>query len=157
LKSTSSRCLTRSITSPTAPHLRQLKTLFLVFTLNRSVPPHMGHGPSRSCPRPLSLYPRRIISSSIGTERACAIHALNAGVIGLFQEITMKPADPRVTRVVALPYQPREILFPAARLLASQDHIARRHRWSRAQQIDAPERRLAQPSCSVEPAHHPDQ
>jgi hypothetical protein len=72
LKSTPSRALTRAITSPFAPHPRQLNTCFLALIEKRSLPPHIGHGWPRLLWRGFvrNGKPRRASSSSIGTARA---------------------------------------------------------------------------------------
>src|SRR4029077_1969215 len=60
-----SRNCTRAITSPFAPHPRQLKPCCRILTPKRSRPPHSGHGPISSAPTRLSLMSRRATSSSI--------------------------------------------------------------------------------------------
>src|SRR5262245_56526696 len=79
VKSVPSKNSTRAITSPLPPQPRQLNTCLVVLMENRSSPPHLGHGPSRSTVPPLSLMPRRPISSSMRTVRALATQLSQAG------------------------------------------------------------------------------
>ena len=72
LKSQSSRCSTSLMTSPPTAQPRQFQSCLAMLMLNRSWPPHFGHGPQRSTP-PFNLMPRRAISSSIGTARALMV------------------------------------------------------------------------------------
>ena len=72
------RCRTRKCVagvdeaSPPTLQPRQLKIPFLVLIENLSVPPQIGHGPTRSI-RPRSLIPRASMMCSIGTVRARSI------------------------------------------------------------------------------------
>jgi hypothetical protein len=70
IKPQPSRCSTSAMTSPPVAHPRQFQTCFLRLTENLSVPPHTGHGPQRSLPRPRNEMPRRESSPSSRTPRA---------------------------------------------------------------------------------------
>src|SRR5262245_66267281 len=73
-----SRASTRAITLPLIPQPRQLNTCLVVLMENRSSPPHLGHGPSRSTVSPLSMMLRRAITSSMRTARAFATQGYTA-------------------------------------------------------------------------------
>src|ERR1700684_474963 len=64
------------MTSPPQPQTRQLKTCFAVLMLNRSRPPHTGHGPSCSVLE-LRLSSAPILSTKLRMShaRACSIAA----------------------------------------------------------------------------------
>src|SRR5262249_58901846 len=70
--------------------------------------------------------------------------------------VSMQPVQFRRSFVLARKNQPNKILLAPARLFAGKNHLPRRHRRPRSQQVDARERGAGQPAGGVQPPGQPD-